>query len=117
MDVELHPPVEPSAVIPESYMENYEDKLLILKPSALKEEYRHEEFQYFYAETGFGCDPSKGGTKVFGRFLIDGEDAAFRRYNFYGIADENKLPDWAKEKLQQMTAPKNDAPAEQKVSM
>lgn len=104
MENEYHPPVGSENVIPDSYTQNYEDKLLVLKPSALKEEYRHEEFQYFFAECGFGCDPSKGGTKVFGKFLIDGENAAFRRYNFFGIANEDKLPEWAKEKLQQMTS-------------
>lgn len=117
MDVELHPPVEYSSVIPESYMESYEDKLLVLKPSALKEDYRHEEFQYFFAQSGFGCDPSKLGAKVFGKFLINGEETAFHRYNFFGIADEDKLPDWAKEKLQQMTAPKSDTPVQSGISM
>jgi len=109
MENELHPAIGIDSVIPDSSSENYEDRLLVLKPSALKEEYRHEEYQYFFAECGFGCDPSKGGTKVFGKFLIDGENAAFRRYNFYGIADEDKLPDWAKEKLQQLILPNNDA--------
>ena len=117
MVVELHPPVEYSSVIPESHMESYENKLLVLKPSALKEDYRHEEFQYFFAQAGFGCDPSKLGTKVFGKFLIDDEEAAFHRYNFLGIADKEKLPDWAKEKLQQMTTPRNDGPAYAGMSM
>lgn len=117
MDVELHPPVETQSVIPGSYMESYENKLLVLKPTALKEDYRHEEFQYFFAQSGFGCDPSKLGTKVFGKFLIDGEETAFHRYNFLGIADEEKLPDWAKEKLQRMTAPKNDGPVPPDMSM
>ena len=117
MGAELHPPVDFQSVLPDSYTNNYEDRLLVLKPSALKESYRHEEFQYFFAQSGFGCDPSKLGTKVFGKFLIDGEEAAFRRYNFYGIADEEKLPDWAKEKLQQLTAPQNYAPGQSEVSM
>ena len=117
MDVELHPPVEYSSVIPESYMESYKDKLLVLKPTALKEDYRHEEFQYFFAQSGFGCDPSKLGTKVFGKFLIDGEETAFHRYNFYGIANEEKLPGWAKEKLRQLTAPITETASTQDISM
>jgi hypothetical protein len=103
MAAELHPAVDYQSVIPDSHTENYSDRLLVLKPSSLKEDYRHEEFQYFFAESGFGCDPEKLGTKVFGRFLIDGEESAFRRYDFYGIADEEKLPGWAKEKLMQLT--------------
>ena len=85
MAAELHPAVEYQSVIPDSHTENYSDRLLVLKPSSLKEDYRHEEFQYFFAESGFGCDPEKLGTKVFGRFLIDGEESAFRRYDFSEI--------------------------------
>ena len=117
MDVELHPPVEVSSVIPESYMENYEDKLLVLKPTALKEEYRHEEFQYFFAQSGFGCDPSKLGTKVFGRFLIDGEETSFHRGAFMGVADEKKHPEWAKVKLMQWISPNTGTAATQDISM
>ncbi len=117
MDVELHPPVEVSSVIPESYMKNYDNKLIVLNPTALKEEFRHEEFQYFYAKAGFGCDPSKLGTKIFGEFLYDGEKASFRRADFLGIADQDKLPEWAKEKLQQLTTQKNDGPTYTGMSM
>ena len=77
----------------------YEDRLLILKPESLSEDYRYGEFQYFIAKAGFGCYPDKLGTKVFGEFLIDGEDCQFRRNEFYGIADEEKLPPWAKQKM------------------
>ena len=45
----------------------------------------------------------------------DGE-APFHRYNFFGIADEEKLPDWAKEKLRQMTAPESSGPVQSGIS-
>ena len=82
--------------------QDYEDKLLILKSSVLKEEYKKGEFQLFYAQCGFGCSPSAEGRKVFGKFLIDGEETHFQRNDFYGIADESKLPDWAVEKLNEI---------------
>lgn len=75
---------------------------MILNPSALSDEYRKGEFQYFFAESGFGCDPDKIGRKVFGRFLSDGESAQFSRGDFLGVADETKLPDWAVKKLQKL---------------
>lgn len=117
MAAELHPAVDYQSVIPDSHAENYSDRLLVLKPSSLKEDYRHEEFQYFFAESGFGCDPEKLGTKVFGRFLIDGEESAFRRYDFYGIADEEKLPGWAKEKLTHLTQNETAPAAGPEISM
>ena len=104
-----HSPVGTEAVQPKSFYENYTGRLLILNPSCLKEEYRFEEFQYFFAQSGFGCDPSSVGTKVFGKFLIDGEKACFRRDAFLGIAVPEKLPAWVKDKLQDMAAPKNDS--------
>lgn len=88
--------------LPREDNENYEDKLLILNPSALSDEYRKGEFQYFFAESGFGCAPDKIGRKVFGRFLSDGESAQFSRGDFLGVADETKLPDWAVKKLQKL---------------
>ena len=83
--------------------EDFEGKLMILNPSALKEDFRNSENQYFFAESGFGCSPDKLGGKVFGKFLIDGESTQFRRSDFLGEADSYGLPDWAKEKLQELT--------------
>ena len=82
--------------------QNYEGQLLILKTSALTEEYKKGDFQLFYANCGFGCSPTALGRKVFGMFLIDGEETNFSRSDFYGIADESKIPDWAVERLNEI---------------
>ena len=84
----------------------YAEKLLILKPTTLKDEFRRPFFQYFYAQSGFGCYPDKLGGKVFGKFLADGENGQFRRSDFLGVADPEKLPQWAQKRLEQLTAPK-----------
>ncbi len=84
----------------------YAGKLLVLKPSSLKEEFRRPYFQYFYAQSGFGCFPDKLGGKVFGKFLADGEECHFRRSDFLGTADTGKLPSWAKKRLEALIAPK-----------
>ena len=69
------------------------------------------ENQLFFATHGNGCTPNASGRTVFGYFLSDGETAAFDRSDFLGIADEEQLPDWAKEKLlKEQTAA--DAPDE-----
>lgn len=84
----------------------YTEKLLILKPTTLKDEFRRPFFQYFYAQSGFGCYPDKLGGKVLGKFLADGENGQFRRSDFLGVADPEKLPQWAQKRLEQLTAPK-----------
>ena len=83
----------------ESY---YEDKLLVFKPSVLADEYKTADFQLFYATSGFGCDPTKMGTSISGYFLKDDEFCSFRRADFFGVIDEQYLPQWAVEKLQEI---------------
>ena len=84
----------------------YAEKLLILKSTTLKDEFRRPFFQYFYAQSGFGCYPDKLGGKVFGKFLADGENGQFHRSDFLGVADTEQLPQWAQKRLEQLTAPK-----------
>ena len=83
----------------------YAGKLLIIKPASLKEEFRQPYFQYFYATSGFGCYPDKLGAKVFGKILADGEECFFCRSDFIGVADTEKLPQWAKKRLEAVTSP------------
>lgn len=94
-----------SHCVADSWKEDYTEKLLILRSKILKPEYQKPEFQYFYARSGFGCAPDRIGTSVQGCFLIDGENTAFRRSDFLGIADEAQLPEWAVEKLSQIREP------------
>ena len=85
--------------------DEYAGKLLIIKPTSLKEEFRQPYFQYFYATSGFGCYPDKLGAKVFGKILADGEECFFCRSDFIGVADTEKLPQWAKKRLEAITSP------------
>lgn len=86
--------------------QDYEGRLLIVKPDRLGMQYRNPVFQYFYAETGFGCKPNVLGTKVFGRFLADNDRGQLYRDDFIGIADRAKLPKWAVKRLEILEAPK-----------
>lgn len=79
--------------------ENYEGRVLILRPSIFKDEFKKPEYQLFYAECGNGCDPDAIGTKVFGFFITDGEETNYRRGNFYGVMKDEFIPDWAKAKI------------------
>ena len=90
-----------SHCIPRSHYENYENSVLIIRAELLKESHRTAENQLFFARGGFGCSPTARGRAVMGQFLIDGEEAWFAREDFVGIMDENHLPEWAHEKLQE----------------
>lgn len=95
--------LDSSSCVYGSQSSDYRGKLMILKPNALCEKYRKSEFQYFLATSGFGCDPTKIGGKVFGCFLADNEFTQFRRGDFLGEADSYGLPDWVKDKLEEVT--------------
>lgn len=91
--------------LPDSYKQDFKEQLLIMKPKVLAEPFKRPEFQYFYATCGFGCDPGKLGTKVYGFFLKDHDPGEFRRSDFLGVADETKLPEWAEKRLSEIRAP------------
>lgn len=60
---------------------------------------------------GFGCEPHSSGRAVFATCLSDGETARWNREDFIGVLDEKYLPDWAREKLEElMTQEQTDAP-------
>ena len=86
----------------------YEQQLLILKPTVLSDDYRHPDYQLFYATAGFGCHYNSLGAKIFGFFLKDGEETSFRRNDFYGVANEESLPEWAREKLADIRMSQSD---------
>lgn len=82
------------------------ERVCIIKPTTLKDQYKKPEFQLFYAASGFGCSPNASGRKVFGTFLVDGENTSFIRSDFLGVIKEEHLPDWAKEKVEEITGKK-----------
>lgn len=88
---------------------DFEGKLIVMKPSSLKDRYKTPDFQLFYATSGFGCDPTKIGTQVAGYFLKDDEYAHFRRADFIGVMREECIPEWAQEKLKQYQEPVEQA--------
>ena len=74
-------------------------KLVILKPTSLVPEYRSADYQLGYAVSGFGCQPGAGGRAVFFQELYSGEKSRWDIGDILGIADLDKLPEWAKAKV------------------
>lgn len=64
-----------------------------------------------YAHDGFGCRPHAIGRSVRCTCLGDGETTRWNRHEFIGVLDEKYLPDWAREKLMELTAPRQETPA------
>lgn len=58
--------------------------------------------QLWYGEGGFGCSPTASGRAVYATCLGDGEKTRWNRSDFIGVLDEQYLPGWAAEKLEEL---------------
>ena len=91
--------------------QDFTGKVLVLSPDTLKESCWSQADQLWYARSGFGCEPHSSGRAVFATCLSDGETARWNREDFIGVLDDKFLPDWAREKLEElMTQEQTDAP-------
>ncbi len=81
--------------------ESLAGKLVILRASSLLPEYRTADHQLGYANGGFGCSPDARGRAVYFKELYSGETCRWDCGDILGIADLDKLPEWAKEKVKE----------------
>jgi len=91
--------------------QDFTGKVLVLSPDTLKESCWSQADQLWYAHDGFGCRPHAIGRSVRCTCLDDGEMTRWNRDEFIGVLDEKYLPDWAREKLMELTAPQQEEPA------
>lgn len=82
--------------------QDLEGKVLVMSPMTLKESYWSQENQLWLATGGFGCSPTAAGRAVYATCLGDGEHTRWDRGDFIGILKEEHLPDWARERLEQL---------------
>ena len=87
---------------------NYVGKVLVIAPHTLAENYRTPEDQLFLAVGGFGCNPSSLSRKVMGNYLNDGTQGTHLRQDFLGGIKEECLPEWAREKLNELCSPQEE---------
>ena len=101
------------------YDENmdYTNKVVAIRPEALKDEYKNPKSQLFYAKFGNGCRAESLGRKIFGQHLDNGEEGCYLRSEILGVVKLELLPDWAKEKLSEWTSAKEQAEASEDLGM
>lgn len=88
--------------------QDFTGKVLVLSPDTLKESCWSQADQLWYAHDGFGCSPHAIGRSVRCTCLGDGEMTRWNRHEFIGVLDEQFLPEWAQEKLAELTAPRQE---------
>ena len=88
--------------------QDFTGKVLVLSPDTLKESCWSQADQLWYAHDGVGCRPHAIGRSVRCTCLGDGETTRWNRDEFIGVLDEQFLPEWAQEKLAELTAPRQE---------
>ena len=102
---------EPEHCVGDRCQQDYTGKVLVLSPDMLQVSCWTPRSQLWRAAGGFGCSPTASGRAVYATRLEDGEQTRWDRADFIGVLDEQYLPDWAREKLEELQAQKQSAPA------
>lgn len=86
--------------------EDITGKLVVIRPDVMHPDRRTADHQYFLADGGNGCRAASIGCAVFGQNLYTGKRSRWERYDILGIADHEKLPTWAKDRLKALQSKK-----------
>ena len=77
---------------------NFENKLMVIDPKLLNHDYKTREHQLFFCSVGTGCDPLQPNKKIYGEFLMSGDQMEYYREHFVGEAKTQFLSPLIKEK-------------------
>ena len=72
--------------------ETYVNQYVVINEEFFAPEYKSAEYQLFLAKGGFGCDPSKIGSAIFGADIS--ECYRQERYYILGVAKEETIQKW-----------------------
>ena len=95
----LHNKLTAAECLPNSKYMNFEGKLIIVRADILSPEYRSAEHQLAVCIGGFGADPNVSGRAVYVKELYSGKECRYDRHKIEGVADIEKLPQWARDKF------------------
>ncbi len=84
---------------PNDYRQSIDGKVVAIKASALRPEYRRGDVQLVLVNGGNGSHANARGSAVFCYHLNDGHHTRFERYDVLGEIKPEHMPDWAKENL------------------
>ena len=94
------------AVIKDSHYGSYENKLLILNPSVLAEEYRDGDYQYFFASSGFDAILKSSGPLFTENFSSTVNTRILPVETFSALPMKNSFPNGQKKNSRRLLLPK-----------
>ena len=74
-------------------------KIIVIKPEALRQEYRAANHQLKLCTGGFGASPNSRGSACFCTDVFSGKQSRFERRDVLGTMELGNLPQWAKDGL------------------
>lgn len=92
--------------IPDHYAKDINGKIIAIDPKVLKPEFRRTDRQLYLVTGGFGASANSRGSAVFCTNLHTGESTRYERMDIMGEVKPECMPDWAKEKAQELSRSK-----------
>ena len=89
--------------IPDHYSKDINGKIIAINPDVLKPEYQRADRQLYYVTGGFGASANSRGSAVFCTNLHTGKTTRYERIDVMGEVKPECLPDWAKQKIEEIT--------------
>ena len=100
-------PLTQDCCIPGGMEQNLEGKVIVIRASSLRPEYATADHQLVLALSGNGCRPDARGRAVFCTSLYSGKHGRWERYDVLGVADLEKLPQWARDAVRKLRQKKS----------
>ncbi len=75
------------------------NKVVVIRADVFKPEYQISTKQLQLCTGGFGAEPNSRGSACFCTNIYSGKESRFERSDVLGIIEKDGLPDWAKERL------------------
>jgi hypothetical protein len=85
---------------PDGLKSDFAGRVVLIKPESLSPEYRSPDYMLVLVSHGNGARFGAMGRSVFGTELYSSESVRYDRSDIAGVLAEEKLPDWAKTKLE-----------------
>lgn len=92
--------------IPDHYTKDINGKIIAIDPKVLKPEFRRTDRQLYLVTGGFDASANSRGSAVFCTNLHTGESTRYERMDIMGEVKPECMPDWAKEKAQELSRSK-----------
>ena len=100
--------ITPSDCPPISHSDDLHNKVIVIRPEVLHREYRRATCQLKLCKGGFGAYPNSRGSACVCADLYTGKVTRYARMDIMGTMEPEKLPQWAKERLEALSRRKAD---------